>query len=117
MFSSYKGFCLNNEKVESVAVVSDPFSASKRSKKSETVLIEENESECEIIQVNEKVLEQEYEAPVKKLMKLTYPTETETKLKYNKEDFTCDKTDWNLKLVSWNINGIRAWIEVSFIVN
>ena len=101
-----------------MAAVSDPFSASKRSKKSATVLIEDDEAACEIIEViKEKELQQENEAPVKKQMKLTYPTPTETKLKYNKEDFACDRTDWNLKLVSWNINGIRAWIEVFLIIH
>jgi hypothetical protein len=25
--------------------------------------------------------------------------------------------DWDLKIVSWNINGLRAWLEVNFDLN
>ncbi len=36
--------------------------------------------------------------------------------RWKSEDFRYDKEgkEWNLKLVTWNINGIRAWMEVSF---
>lgn len=36
-------------------------------------------------------------------------------LKYNKQDFTeaSNGKEWNFKIASWNINGVRAWIEVS----
>ena len=27
---------------------------------------------------------------------------------------TADGRKWNLKIASWNINGIRAWLEVRF---
>jgi uncharacterized protein YkuJ len=39
-----------------------------------------------------------------------------TAVKFDKEEFkyTTEKKDWNFKIVSWNINGIRAWIEVFF---
>ena len=39
-----------------------------------------------------------------------------TATKYDKEEFkrTTDGKEWNLKIVSWNINGIRAWVEVNY---
>ena len=37
-----------------------------------------------------------------------------TNVKFNKEDFkdSSNGKPYNLKIVSWNINGIRAWLEV-----
>ena len=39
---------------------------------------------------------------------------SETSTKYNSEEFktASNGKEWNLKIVSWNVNGIRAWIEV-----
>ena len=38
----------------------------------------------------------------------------ESKYNYSKEEFSkpSNGKDWNLKIVSWNVNGIRAWCEV-----
>ena len=40
--------------------------------------------------------------------------EAKKELIYDKDDFknSSNNKDWNMKLVTWNINGIRAWIEV-----
>lgn len=37
----------------------------------------------------------------------------ESKYNYSKEEFSkpSNGKDWNLKIVSWNVNGIRAWCE------
>jgi rare lipoprotein A (peptidoglycan hydrolase) len=42
--------------------------------------------------------------------------EVETSSIYKKEDFikTSNGKEYNFKITSWNINGIRAWIEVLF---
>lgn len=36
-------------------------------------------------------------------------------LKYSRQDFkkASNGKEWNFKIASWNINGVRAWIEVS----
>lgn len=36
-------------------------------------------------------------------------------LKWNSEEIKENDTkkEWNIKIVTWNINGIRAWIEVN----
>lgn len=40
-----------------------------------------------------------------------------TIVKYDKEEFkkASNGQEWNLKIVSWNMNGIRAWLEVSYL--
>lgn len=40
--------------------------------------------------------------------------ETDSTTKYNSEDFKTPTNgkEYNLKIVSWNVNGIRAWIDV-----
>ena len=40
--------------------------------------------------------------------------------KPKKEDFSSDAKNekgelWNLKIVSWNVDGMRAWLKVKFI--
>ena len=41
---------------------------------------------------------------------------SETSTKYDKEEYkkASNGKEWNLKIVSWNVNGIRAWLEVFF---
>jgi len=43
-------------------------------------------------------------------------TSTSTSKLYDKDEFAkCSNgKDWNFKICSWNINGIRAWLEVLF---
>lgn len=45
-------------------------------------------------------------------------SKTQVSSKYDKEEFkkTNGNKDYNYKIVSWNINGIRAWLEVRFIL-
>lgn len=40
--------------------------------------------------------------------------QAQSSLKYDKEEFKNpgNEKDWNLKIASWNVNGIRAWLGV-----
>lgn len=47
------------------------------------------------------------------------PKQSENK-KAKKEDFESDAKSkdgepWNLKIVSWNVDGVRAWLKVSMV--
>jgi len=47
-------------------------------------------------------------------------TEAANTTKFSKEEFqkASNGKEWNLKIVSWNVNGIRAWIEaINFFIN
>lgn len=117
------------------SVVKDPFSASKRSKKDndeifcvekeeniiESTLateispkIEKNSSLIKEItqnKNNDEKIDNEDDDGIKTPKKTT---KEETSSKYDKKEFesTSNGNDYNLKIVSWNINGIRAWLDV-----
>ena len=43
--------------------------------------------------------------------------ESSASSKYDKESFKnpANEKDWNFKIATWNVNGVRAWLEVSFL--
>lgn len=100
----------------------DPFNASKRTKKSDEKAIElieisevTNESEDKNLIINSLKSSAESANIFKQIFaKKKEHTESKKELLYNKDDFknSSNGKEWNLKLVTWNINGIRAWIQV-----
>lgn len=119
--------------MQSAPLVSDPFSASKRVKKQ----VNSEENSKDVDKSVKKVLDYEEEPGATldsskenaeetgtadksaKKKKLPQKGEEQQKpvvdLKYNSEDFkeASNGKEWNFKIASWNINGVRAWIEVS----
>lgn len=63
-----------------------------------------------------KVDKEEQEDEVVEEIEIDEKSKTETNVSklYNKDEFAkCSNgKDWNFKICSWNINGIRAWVEV-----
>jgi len=113
--------------------VADPFSASKRKSKTSTdvIVCEEEEEKAQAVEeiivredvnVTESVViktdEVVVESRVKKsaaIFKSIFAKENViVPGKWDNEDFGAgmEGKEWNLKIVTWNINGIRAWIEV-----
>ncbi len=89
-------------------LVSDPFSASKRAKKADNLAGDNDD-------VSKKL---SYEADVEEA-KLDSSKENneETEkqaLKYDSHEFRepSNGKEWNFKIASWNVNGVRAWLEV-----
>lgn len=124
------------------SLVSDPFSASKRTKKvesedtlkngDETVKALDYDDEVGPVEPNGNLdsskenVKDEKPILAKKISKKNLKTvkskeeddsaETQSALKYDKEEFKnpSNGKDWNFKISSWNVNGVRAWLEVYF---
>ncbi len=76
---------------------------------SKKVKKEENESEEENVAVEQKEEDKSLEVIVETKEKIVESTDAASS---NVEDKNSDNLkESNLKIVSWNINGIRAWVE------
>lgn len=116
----------------------DPFSASKkRTRATASEATEENVADVKdnVIVLDDNVVEKVEKTEDKPARETkTASTKTSTEIfknifakgkensaavshvpKWSGEDFKYEKEgkEWNLKMVTWNINGIRAWMEVN----
>jgi len=104
----------------SKTIDTDYFQASKRIKNNVDEIVdisdETNDSTKIIIPTKAKDLKSSSESAniFKQIFaKSKEKAEAKKELIYDKDDFknSSNNKDWNMKLVTWNINGIRAWIE------
>jgi len=97
---------------ETKPIVSDPFSASKRVKKTENILKDSDDQ-------NDVIKKLDYEskgAELNSSKEIQKEQEiSKEKLKYDSNIFrdASNGKEWNLKITSWNVSGVRACLEKS----
>jgi hypothetical protein len=89
---------INKRKIDSSPIQSDPFTAAKKNKK--------NDNEVQDLKKNPTIQKKQEE--LKDIPKESSDT------KYNREKYktTTNEIEWNYKILSWNVAGIRSWLEV-----